>query len=589
MARFTSDFISEIKYRNNIVDVISEYTPLKRAGSNHTACCPFHSEKTPSFTVFSKSDSFYCFGCGAGGDVITFVMKIENLDYVSAIEVLAKRAGLDMPAAEGLEEDRRRLTLRKRILEMNREAARFYHECLTSGKYPAAAEYVEKRKLPRVAVKRYGIGYAPGNRALYIHLKNLGYREEEMKAAFLCGINAGGTPYDYYFARIIFPIIDVAGNVIAFGGRAMGDAKPKYLNTNDTEAFKKSKNLFSLNFAKNAKDDFFILCEGYTDVIALNCAGFSSAVASLGTSLTEEQAYLMKKYKSKVIICYDGDAAGQKASARAVGILSSAGLDVRVMRLPEGVDPDEFILRFGPERFRGLLSSAIGRFDYESGEVYKKYHIENVEEKIKAADEIAVILARISSDVERDLYTKRTADKLEIPYDSYKNDVLKKRRGLIREASRAEKDTMMRQTAGYADRINPDAVRHKKAANAEEAILGILQIFPEYLKEETDGAPLTGDDFMTEFHRRVYEAIAAAYTESGKFDLALLGETFSADEIGRITKMHVARAQLADNSPEVYRENVRTLRREAQRTRLHTSEDTVGSILDIINAKKDKK
>ncbi|MBR6535539.1 MAG: DNA primase, partial [Clostridia bacterium] len=310
--RFDSGFIEELKARNDIVDVIGSYVTLKRAGSNHQGLCPFHNEKSPSFTVFSKSDSFYCFGCGAGGDVITFIMRVENLDYMSAIEHLAKRAGLSMPVGANAEKE---INMRKRILEMNKEAAVFFRKAFKSGKYPKAMQYAEKRALDGPLGTHFGIGYCPDEYgALANHLRQCGYTADEMKAAFLCAEGKNKKLFDYYRGRLIFPIIDPAGNVVAFGGRALGDEKPKYLNTNDTDAFRKGRNIFALNFAKNSKEDHFILCEGYTDVIALHGAGFTNAVAGLGTAFTPEQANLLKKYKEKVIICYDGDEAGRKAT-----------------------------------------------------------------------------------------------------------------------------------------------------------------------------------------------------------------------------------------------------------------------------------
>ena len=319
--------IEEIKYRNDIEEVISQYVSLKRAGNNLLGLCPFHSEKTPSFTVFTGTKSFYCFGCGAGGDVISFVMRTENLTYVDALRALAKRSGIEIP-----EDDKAAQTgvRRERIIEMNKDAARFFHECLKKSK--EAQEYVAKRKLSTALIKHFGVGYAPNDfEALAKHLRSKGYTQEEMKEGFLCSISKkNGKSYDIFRNRIMFPIIDVKGDIIAFGGRTLSNDKSeaKYINTNDTPVFNKRRNLFALNYAKNSCSDQMILCEGYMDVISLHGAGFTNAVASCGTAFTPDQARLMKKYTKSAIICFDADEAGQRNADKVFKLLGITGLHI---------------------------------------------------------------------------------------------------------------------------------------------------------------------------------------------------------------------------------------------------------------------
>ncbi len=569
--------------RCNIVDVIGSYMVLKRAGSNYSGLCPFHNEKTASFTVFSRSDSFYCFGCGAGGDVITFVMKAENVDYPSAVEILAKRCGMEMPVGEDVLAESNK---RKRILAMNVAAAKFYRSELASGKYPAATAYVKQRGLDGLVTKKYGIGYAPDSYgALAKHLASLGFTMTEMKEGFLCDIAKSGEPYDYYRDRIIFPIIDTMGNVIAFGGRAMSkDVKNKYLNSTDTPAFKKRRNLFSLNYAKNSPDDFFILCEGYTDVIALYKAGITCAVASLGTALTDEQASVMKKYKSKVIICYDGDEAGKKATKRAIGILSQAGLEIKVLSLPEGLDPDEFLKKYGAERFRRLINESGGEFEYQTEEIYAKYDIETTEGKLKAAGEACQLLSNVYSDVRRGVYINDVAKRLDIPAENIRHDVDRLRAKARKRSEREETGKMIQQTAGYADAVNPDRAKDPGACRAEESVLGMMLFEPAYIKRECDGRAVEEDDFFTAFNKRVFNSISQVMKDEGNLDIAVLGAEYTPDEMGRITGMRVARATLENNSTEVFDENVRVLRKNTGKlTRVDTG--GIDDILSIIKSK----
>ncbi len=580
--RFDSGFIEELKARNDIIDVIGSYVTLKRAGSNHQGLCPFHNEKSPSFTVFSKSDSFYCFGCGAGGDVITFIMRVENLDYMSAIEHLAKRAGLSMPVGANAEKE---INMRKRILEMNKEAAVFFRKAFKSGKYPKAMQYAAKRELDGPLGTHFGIGYCPDEYgALANHLRQCGYTADEMKAAFLCAEGKNQRLFDYYRGRLIFPIIDPAGNVVAFGGRALGDEKPKYLNTNDTDAFRKGRNIFALNFAKNSKEDHFILCEGYTDVIALHGAGFTNAVAGLGTAFTPEQANLLKKYKEKVIICYDGDEAGRKATRRAIPVLTAASIEVKALSLPPGVDPDEFLKKYGKERFKKLIDDSKGEFQFKFDDIMAKYNIALPEEKAKASKEVCEVLARISSDVERDIFTSRASKLLDVSEQSMKLDVKRKRSSLRKNAYKKLGEDVRRASMGYGDKVNPEAARNIRASRAEETILGIAQINPEYTEKAAIDGVLTPDMFCTSFGKRVYEAICRVFSSERRFDISFIAGDFSPEEIGRITKLCIDRQALSNNTYTVFTESARVL--EEEKNAADDDDGTLSALQALIDKKR---
>ena len=555
---FSAEFLEELKKRNAIVDVINSYIPLKRAGNLYKACCPFHNEKTPSFTVYERTESFYCFGCGAGGDVVTFIMRADNVDYGSAIELLAKRAGLTVPT-DGYNKDA--ADKRRRILDINRESARFFHSRLISGKYKAASDYITSRGLEN-AVRHFGIGYCPADKSLFSYLTELGYKPAELYEAFVC--NRGN--YSTFENRIVFPVIDAAGNVVGFSARSL-EAKPadgqKYKNTIDTPAFSKRRNLYALNFAKNSREDHFILCEGQIDVISLHMAGFTNAIASLGTSFSEEQAALIRRYKSKVVICYDGDAAGISKTDAVIKILSGAGIETKVIRLPEGCDPDEFIKKYGKERFSILLQNSIGQMDYRCSRVLVSYDLRSADQKVMASEKLADVIASVLSPVEREIYTVKYAKELEISEESFRTVVEQKHKKQLTAKKKNDETQLIRQSEGYGDRVNPDKLRMTRAAYAEEALLGIAQLNPEFLVRARNEGTLTEDDFRTEFNKRVYNAMIGCIEREGRFDISLIAEDFSADETGRITRMLISRSDLTDNSYGVFTEYAAALRKES--------------------------
>ncbi|MBQ2384675.1 MAG: DNA primase [Clostridia bacterium] len=593
MSQIPREIIDEIIHRNDIEQVIGSYVTLKRAGSNLNGLCPFHNEKTPSFTVFPGTKSFYCFGCGAGGDVISFVMRTENLDYRSALETLAQRAGIAIPADDSEAEVG---VPRKRLYEMNLEAAKFFRNCLFDEKYgkEALAYLHEERKLSIATIKHFGLGYSPNNAwMLTNYMKNKGYTDEELVVGFLCGKSRNsGRTYDYFRNRVIFPIIDTSGNIVAFGGRVMDDSKPKYLNTSDTPAFKKSRHLFALNFAKKHCEEQMLLCEGYMDVIALHAAGFENAVATLGTAITSEQARIFAKHTKKVVICYDADSAGQNAAQKAMRLLSEVGVEVRVLKIPGAKDPDEYIKKFGTDSFRRALGESKTGFDYNLEKIAMSYNLELPEEKIKASSEACALIAGAYTEVERDIYIRRAAERLGISQEALKNDVERQRRARIREAKQKESREAQLSVKNIGDRVNPDAAKHIKATAAEEALLGLMLIYDEFRRDAANKTvPICPDDFVTSFSRRVFEALCELENSEAGYSKAMLGQMFDIDELGRIEKIEIDRRRLARNDRDVFISCIDSIKQEKNKLSEQSNdpfEDLRKMQEAIKNKKKDK-
>lgn len=586
------EIIDEIIFRSDIEQVIGSYVTLKRAGSNYNGLCPFHNEKTPSFTVFPASKSFYCFGCGAGGDAISFVMRAESLSYREAIENLAARAGITIP--EDTDPKDKNAVSRKRIYEMNLEAAKFFRGCLFDERYgkEALAYLHEERKLSLATIKHFGLGYSPENAwMLTNHMRSLGYTDEELVTGFLCGKSQkSGKLYDYFRNRVIFPIIDTSGNIVAFGGRVMDDSKPKYLNTSDTPAFKKSRHLFALNFAKKHCEEQMMLCEGYMDVIAMHAAGFENAVATLGTAITSEQARIFAKHTKKVIICYDADNAGQTAAQKAMRLLSEVGVEVRVLKIPGAKDPDEYIKKFGVESFKRALGESKSGFEHNLDKIISGYNLEVPEEKIKAAAEATRLVAGAYTRVERDIYVQRVAERLGIGSEALSRDVESLVHRMIRE--RAQKQSTEAQLAvkKLDDRINVDAAKHIKANANEEALLGLMLMYDEFRREAADGsAGVFADDFVTDFGRRVFEALCELENSESGYSKAMLGERFTLDEIGRIEKIEIDRKFLAKNDREVFETCINGLKSEKQRIGTSNASDPFFDLRAMQAELKEKK
>lgn len=560
---FPEGFIQELKMRNDLVEVAAPYVTLKRRGRNLIGLCPFHGEKTPSFNVYTEDNHFYCFGCGAGGDVITFVMRIENLDYVEAVKLLAQRAGMDMPES-GYDDSMSRL--RKRIFEANREAARFYYQSLYQPVGREGLDYLHGRMLSDRTIRRFGLGFADDDwSSLTTHLKSLGFSEQELTAANLAVPRRSGKGvYDRFTNRVMFPIIDLRGNVVAFGGRIMTDQKPKYLNTSDTPVFQKSENLFSLNNAKNAGTRTLLLCEGYMDVIAVNQAGFQNAVATLGTALTGEQAMLMKRYADEVIICYDADEAGQKATARAIPILRSAGLLVRVLTIPNGKDPDEFIRAQGadgPDAFRAIVERSGNDIDYRLQKLRADYQTDTPDGKVQYLEAAAALIATLSSSIEQDVYAARLCKEFEIDKTAFLSQVQKKSKSLRRDSRRKEQQRIRTELSGRGDRLDKDKTKAPRSSSAEEALVVYLIRNPDAL--EAIDREISPEQFQNALMRRYYEYFFDRI-QNGLEPMLNVTADFTAEEANKLYQMLGKHAGVAQTKQSL-EEYIKVIREESVR------------------------
>ena len=585
----SKETIEQVLIRNDIETLIGSYVNLKRAGSNLKGLCPFHSEKTPSFTVYPAENSFYCFGCGVGGDAITFIRKRENLDYPDAVEFLANRAGITIIRDERDNGYSKEPKFDKaKMLKMNVDAAKFFHRQLfaDTAEAKAALEYFTvSRGLSLSTVKHFGLGYAPNSFDVFSkYMLSRGYTYDELVAGFLCGKSESGRYYDAFRNRVMFPIIDVSGNVIAFGGRVMDDSKPKYKNSSDTPVFKKSRNLFALNFARLACEESLVLCEGYMDVIALHAAGFTNAVATLGTAITAEQARMMSRYTKKVIISYDADEAGQKAAMRAIKMLSEVGLDVTILKIPDAKDPDEYIKRNGADKFRRLLEGSKTKFDYNMDNILSRYDVSVSAEKIKALKELTKLISDTYSSAERDVYIQVVAKTLSVDAKSIKADVDRALAAQYRARKREESEKVRADAVGYNDRVNPDFAKAPAVAKNEEHVLGLLLTYPEHRKKVFEEELLDDACFFTELNKRIFRLISDHRDDD---PMMFANESFTEDEVGRMARMKHARTGLS-NSTEIFLDAVRSLKTAVEKK---SFEKTVSydALNKLINKRQDEK
>ena len=416
---YPEELIEEVRTRNDIVEVISGYVRLQKKGSNYFGLCPFHNEKSPSFSVSPGKQMYYCFGCGAGGNVITFLMEYENQTFPEAVRTLAQRAGIALPEADDSKEARQADSRRAKLLEINKEAAKYFYYQLRTERGSVGMEYLRKRELSDETMNHFGLGYANKySNDLIQYLKSKGYSEDLIRDAGLCNVDEKHGMYDKFWNRVMFPIQDINHRVIGFGGRVMGDGKPKYLNSPETEIFDKSRNLYGLNFARTSRKGNVILCEGYMDVIAMHQAGFTQAVASLGTAFTSGQASLLRRYANEILLSYDSDGAGVNAALRAIGILKEAGMTGRVINLEPYKDPDEFIKALGGEEFQKRLDHAENSFFFELRQLQKNYDLSDPEQKTAFHREIARKLCTFSEEVERENYIEAVAQKYHIGFEN---------------------------------------------------------------------------------------------------------------------------------------------------------------------------
>lgn len=542
----SEDFLYQLKQANPIDSVMSSYVNLIRRGRNYVCLCPFHSEKSPSCTVYPETDSFYCFGCGAGGDTVTFIRLIENLEYMEAVKLLAERSGIMVPEDSSGKDYAR---VKAKILEMNREAARFFYSQLVSPQGRKGLSYFAGRKLKPETIKKYGLGFAPDDWNLFRdHMNSLGYRDDELVNASLCKTGRNGSVYSTFRNRVIFPIIDLRGNIIAFGGRILDGDGPKYLNSSDTPVFKKSRNLFSLNFAKNSSVNRLILAEGYMDVISINQAGFENVVATLGTALTPEQARLMSNYAKEVIIAYDSDGPGQAATHRAINLLSEVGITTRIIKMEGAKDPDEYIKKYGAIRFKLLLDNSDGAIAFELEKCKNGLDLYNDTGKIEFLKRAVAVIAEITSPLEREIYISRISEDNKIDRETVKANV----EGIIKRKNKIkEKREWNAVTSAplIPDKINPEAVRFPRESKAEQGIIRYLFMNPDRYGEICK--KISPDDFVTDFNRKVFKIFSEKIRDHMEISLTLLNSEFSAGEMGKITEIIAKNREIAITEKEV--------------------------------------
>ena len=531
MPQFSEQFLQELSERNDIVDVVSGYVQLtKRSGSNLFGLCPFHSEKTPSFSVAPDKQIYHCFGCGKGGSVIGFIMEIENLSFPDAVAFLARRAGMAIPEENDNGESKRR----ERLLNLNRDAARFFHEQLKTPAGEIARAYIAKRGLSGRTVTNFGLGFAPNTwSSLTDAMKRKGYSERELfEAGLVRQGRSGRGVYDTFRNRLMFPVIDVRGNVIGFSGRILDDGEPKYMNSPETPVFSKSHNLFALNLAKKSKSGYLILAEGNIDVASLHQAGFDSAVASLGTSLTPEQARLMSRYVDQVVIAYDSDGAGQKAAQRAITILEKLDMRVRVLRMEGAKDPDEYIAKFGADAFRNLLEQSENHVEYRLDTVKAKYDLKSDEQKVAFLKEAADIVAQLPGEVEREVYAMRLSEQTGVPKAAVLDEVNRRRKQRLRRAKRDEQRAQLR--PAHAMQNQPSGVKYEnpRSAAAEEGVVRLAYLDPGLFRSgEIPDAEL----FSVPELRHIYEALLQKARKGESPNLAALSAVLTPQEVSLLT------------------------------------------------------
>lgn len=542
---FPEAFLQELEEKNPIEDVVGQYVSLTRRGSNLFGLCPFHNEKTPSFSVAPEKGIFYCFGCHKGGGAVNFIMEIEGLDYPDAIRFLAKRAGMEVP-----EDDPRRVSSLRRkehLWKLCRDAARFYHNTLKSPQGREGLQYLLSRGLTKKTIVSFGLGFAPNQwGGLKKAMLEKGYTIEDLQDAGLVRTKHrqktdenGNTvdsvsTYDWFRNRVMFPIIDVRGNVIGFGGRVMDGSEPKYLNSPESMIFNKRKNLFALNVAKKTKMEMLVLTEGYMDTISMHQYGFDCAVASLGTSLTQEQAGMLSKYTKQMVLCYDGDQAGQNAAKRAIDILEKTGITVKVLRMQGAKDPDEFLKKYGAERFKKLLGMSENQAVYQLESIRRKYDLSADDAKVEFLKEAAELVASMGSSVEREVYSNRAAEMAGVAPDAMRMEVSRAYKRRINAQKKREERQNLRPAEQLQPTVSGLKYENVKSAVAEEGVLG--QIFLELaLLDLTKN--LTPQQFSSPLLGKVYAWMQQRWQEGEGISIPAMGGSFTPEEISHITRI----------------------------------------------------
>jgi len=576
------EFTDRLKQANDLVAAFGPYAELKRAGRDYVCLCPFHSEKTPSCHIYTDSSSFYCFGCGAGGDIITFTMLTENLDYISAVRLLADRSGYAMPDEGGNEA----LVKRSRLYEMNREAARFFRDCLISADGQAGLGYLYSRGLAPNTIRKYGLGYAPKSyNALKSFMNGKGYGDFELLEASLLAEGQRGV-YDKFRDRVMFPVIDRMGNVAAFSGRKLTDGDdfgPKYLNSAETPVFRKREQLFSINFAKNSKKRYMILCEGNLDVISLNQAGFDNAVATLGTAITPEQARLLRNYCDEVVIAYDADSAGEKATLKAINLFAKEGVLARVLRMDGAKDPDEYIKKFGADNFAELIEKSGSAISFELEKIRRAVDMGTPEGRAEYLKRAVALLAEVDNRLDRMVYVSGIARECEVNSASVEDEIEREINRKGRAKVKAEKRELIRPQV-KRDLINPDADRFPNEERAERGIIAYLFHSPDKLPVILKN--LTPSDFPTSFNRKLFETLILRLHKGQSVNISSLGGEFSAEETGRIEKIKIENAILPFDDGRL-NDYIRTLvDYRFKRNRKSAAEMSNEEALDYINSLK---
>ena len=572
---FPQSFIDELVARNPIEDVVGQYLTLKRSGSNMFGLCPFHGEKTASFSVAPEKGIYYCFGCHKGGGVVNFVMEIEGLSYPDAVRSLAKRAGMEVPEDEQYQS---RYRQQERLWALMKEAGRFFNEQLYTPAGKQCLDYVHKRGLSKSIVTRFGIGYAPDSWNMLVDaMRRKGYTDQELRDADLVG-EKNGRIYDRFRNRLMFPIIDVRGNVIGFGGRVLDDSKPKYLNSNETLIFNKRKNLFGMNFAKKTKEPYLILVEGNIDVVSLHQFGFDNAVASLGTSLTEEQVTLLSRYTEEVVLTYDGDKAGQRAARRAIPMLEKAGIKVRVLQVTDAKDPDEFLQKFGAAKFRMLLEGSANRVEYQLSVIAQKYDLQQDDQRVAYTQEAAELLATLNSAVQREVYGGRVAEQGKITPESMKMEIGKVYERLQGKKRKEEERFNLAPAQALQPKVRSVRYDNIKSAVAEETVICMVMRDPALM----DGCSLTGQDFSVPLLGKVYDQLRDRHSRSLEVGLSVL-EDLTPEEASHIAG--VLQRQQGATGDRAFRDCVSIISNAAQAKRVENDDDLMALRNKLLKSK----
>ncbi len=585
---FPQQFLDELVSRNDIVDIVSSYVSLTRKGSNYFGLCPFHNEKTGSFSVSPDKQMYHCFGCKHGGGVVNFIMEIENLSFPDAVRFLAKRANMDVPEDHSGQEESRR---RQRVLALNKDAARWFYQNLSRPEGRAAAAYLEKRRISRKTAMDFGLGASlDGWDCLMNAMLDKGYTKTELLAAGLAVRNQKGRLYDKFRNRLMFPVIDVRGDVVAFGGRVLDKGEPKYMNTTETIAYSKRRNLYGINLAKKTKRSNFILCEGNIDVITLHQAGFNNAVASMGTALTVEQTRLLSRYTKELVLCYDNDTAGQLATQKNLELLKNSEFSVRVLQLPRRLadgeyikqDVDDFIKFQGAAAFEALLNGSENQMDYRMETVAAKYDLTNPEQKVAYAAEISQLLSTVASPVEREVYAGRAAEQAGISREAMLLEVKRahgKRRGQERRALQREALDVggLRQpkerTIRYAD---------MRSAMAEEGVVRLLFLDGSLARRCES---LSSEDFSSPLLGKVYQAQLEAYAQNRSLHLAALAESCTPEEMSHLTTV-LHKPEALANADRSLSDYIRVIQEAADKRRGVPDADPLLAAMDKFKEKK---